>query len=55
MIFWKILFIVDGVLFALMAFTSLYLAVYAIASLFARRPDIPKTKRLNRFIVLIPA
>lgn len=55
MIFWKVLFIVDGVLFALMAFTSLYLAVYAIASLFARRPDIPKTKRLNRFIVLIPA
>ena len=55
MIFWKILFIVDGVLFALMAFTSLYLAVYAIASLFARRPNIPKTKRLNRFIVLIPA
>ena len=50
MIFWKVLFIVDGVLFALMAFTSLYLAVYAIASLFARRPDIPKTKRLNRFI-----
>ncbi len=55
MIFWKVLFIVDGVLFALMAFTSLYLAVYAIASLFARRPNIPKTKRLNRFIVLIPA
>lgn len=55
MIFWKVLFIVDGMLFALMAFTSLYLAVYAIASLFARRPDIPKTKRLNRFIVLIPA
>ena len=55
MIFWKVLFIVDGVLFAIMAFTSLYLAVYAIASLFARRPDIPKTKRLNRFIVLIPA
>ena len=55
MIFWKVLFIVDGVLFALMAFTSLYLAIYAIASLFARRPDIPKTKRLNRFIVLIPA
>ena len=55
MIFWKVLFIVDGVLFALMAVTSLYLAVYAIASLFARRPDIPKTKRLNRFIVLIPA
>ena len=55
MIFWKVLFIVDGVLFALMAFTSLYLAVYAIAPLFARRPDIPKTKRLNRFIVLIPA
>ena len=55
MIFWKVLFIVDGVLFALMAFTSLYLAVYAIASLFARRPDIPKTKRLNRLIVLIPA
>lgn len=55
MIFWKVLFIVDGVLFALMAFTSLYLAVYAIASLFARHPDIPKTKRLNRFIVLIPA
>ncbi|MGN0282777.1 MAG: glycosyltransferase [Prevotella sp.] len=52
---WTILQIVDTILFVVIALTVIYMTVYAISSQFARTPEIPKTKRLNRFIVLIPA
>lgn len=55
MIFWKILFIIDAVLFVLMALTVAYMTFFAFASQFVKRPEIPKTKRLNRFIILIPS
>ena len=55
MTYWNILFIFDTFFFVLVAFTVTYMTVYAISSQFVRKPEIPKTKRLNRFIVLIPS
>ena len=53
--FWLILFIFDGILFVIMAGTVLYLGVFAVAALFHSKPVIPKAKKLNRFVILIPA
>ena len=53
--FWLILFIFDGILFAIIAGTVLYLGVFAVAALFHSKPVIPKAKKLNRFVILIPA
>ena len=53
--FWLILFIFDGILFAIIAGTVLYLGVFAVAALFHSKPVIPKAKKFNRFVVLIPA
>lgn len=53
--FWLILFIFDGILFVIIAGTVLYLGVFAVAALFHSKPDIPKAKKLNRFVILIPA
>ena len=53
--FWLMLFIFDGILFVIIAGTVLYLGVFAVAALFHSKPDIPKAKKLNRFVILIPA
>ena len=53
--FWLILFIFDGILFVIMAGTVLYLGVFAVAALFHSKPVIPKAKKFNRFVILIPA
>lgn len=53
--FWLILFILDGILFVIIAGTVLYLGVFAVAALFHSKPVIPKAKKLNRFVILIPA
>ena len=53
--FWLILFIFDGILFVIIAGTVLYLGVFAMAALFHSKPIIPKAKKLNRFVILIPA
>ena len=53
--YWLILFIFDGILFAIIAGTVLYLGVFAVAALFHSKPVIPKAKRFNRFVILIPA
>ena len=52
---WLILFIFDGILFVIIAGTVLYLGVFAVAALFHSKPVIPKAKKLNRFVILIPA
>ena len=52
---WLILFIFDGILFVIIAGTVLYLGVFAVAALFHSKPAIPKAKKLNRFVILIPA
>ena len=53
--FWSILFVFDGILFVIIAGTVLYLGVFAVAALFHSKPVIPKAKRFNRFVILIPA
>ena len=53
--FWLILYIIDWLLFILTAGTVLYLGVFAVSSLFRRRSDVPKAKKQNRIVVLIPA
>ena len=52
---WLILFIFDGILFVIIAGTVLYLGVFAVAALFHSKPVIPKAKKFNRFVILIPA
>lgn len=52
--FWLILFIIDWLLFGIVALAVLYMLIYTIASLFYTKRDVPKTKQLNRFIILIP-
>ena len=53
--FGLILFIFDWMLFVITAGTVLYLGVFAVAALFHSKPIIPKAKKLNRFVILIPA
>ncbi len=53
--FWDILFIVDMVLFIVTAATILYLSTFTIASFFNKSHDTPRTKKQNRFVVLIPS
>lgn len=55
MAYWNLIFYIDIILFIIVAATVLYLAVFAIASLFSHHTDIPKAKNQNRFIILIPA
>ena len=53
--FWLIIYIIDWFLFGIIALTVLYLTIFAIAGMFSRHPNIPKSRHLNRFIVLIPS
>ena len=53
--FWLILFIIDWLLFGIVALAVLYMLIYTIASIFYTKRDVPKTKQLNRFIILIPS
>ena len=53
--FWLILFIIDWFLFGIVAFAVIYMLIYTIASQFYTKRDVPKTKQLNRFIILIPS
>jgi cellulose synthase/poly-beta-1,6-N-acetylglucosamine synthase-like glycosyltransferase len=53
--FWKIIYIIDWGFFIIVALTVLYLAVFTIAGMFSRHPNIPKSRHQNRFIVFIPS
>ncbi len=53
--FWIILYIIDWLLFAFVALTVLYMAVYAVASLFEKSSVLNKAKIQNRIVVLIPS
>ena len=53
--FWLILYIIDWFLFILTAGTVLYLSIFSVASHFGKRSDIPKSKKQNRIVVLIPS
>jgi cellulose synthase/poly-beta-1,6-N-acetylglucosamine synthase-like glycosyltransferase len=53
--FWWILYIIDWILFLPIAFTIIYLLVYAAIALTKSRGEVAKAKFQNRFIILIPA
>ena len=53
--YWTIIYVIDWVLFIPVAVTVLYILVFAITSLFSKQGAIPKAKRQNRFIILIPS
>ena len=52
---WFFIFTIDLLLFIPIAGTVLYLGIFTIASLFGRKSDIPKAKKQNRIVVLIPS
>lgn len=52
---WSLFIIIDWTLFVLVSLTVLYLGFFAITSLFVRHSETPRTKKQNRFIVLIPS
>lgn len=53
--FWDILIWGDLLLFIIVAMTVLYLGIFAIASLFNKNHESPRTKKQNRFVILIPS
>ena len=53
--FWNIIYFFDWICFIPIAFTVLYIFLFSITSLFFSHTKIPKAKKQNRFIVLIPA
>lgn len=53
--FWTLIYIIDWILFIPIAGTVLYLGFFAIAALFNRHHNIPRSKQQNRFVVIIPA
>ena len=53
--FWDIMIWGDLILFIIVALTVLYLGVFAIAALFSRHHDSPRSKKQNRIVVLIPS
>ena len=55
MTFWNLFSIIDWIFFIFISFTVLYLGIFAITSLFVRHSETPKTKKLNRFIILVPS
>ena len=52
--FWRLIYHIDIILFIFVAATVLYLSVFALASLLNKHTDVPKAKKQNRFIILIP-
>ena len=52
--FWRLIYFIDITLFIFVSATVLYLAVFALASLFSKHTDVPRAKTQNRFIILIP-
>jgi len=52
---WTFLSYLDWIFYIFVSLTVLYITVYTIASQFSRHSSVPKAKRQNRFIVLIPA
>lgn len=53
--FWQIIYIIDWIMFGIVALTVLYMTVFTIAGMFSGHPNIPKARKQNRFIVLIPS
>ncbi|MCR5153204.1 MAG: glycosyltransferase family 2 protein [Prevotella sp.] len=55
MVFWNILYIIDWVLFIIVALTVFYMLIFTITSMFSHKGALPKTNHQNRFIIIITA
>ncbi len=55
MISWDIIFLIDLGLFIFVCLTVVYMGIFALASMFSQHQDVPKSRKENRFIILIPA
>jgi len=53
--FWLILFVIDWFLFIGISMTVAYMTFFSLCSLFSRNHAVPKAKRQNRFIIIIPS
>lgn len=53
--FWLILFVIDWFLFICISMTVAYMTFFSLCSLFSRSHQVPKAKRQNRFIIIIPS
>ena len=53
--FWKILYIIDWILFVFAALTVLYMLFFTITSMLSHKGALPKTNHQNRFIIIITA
>lgn len=52
---WLILRIIDGIMFSVILITVVYIFIFSIAGLFNKHQEVPRSKRQNRFIILIPS
>jgi cellulose synthase/poly-beta-1,6-N-acetylglucosamine synthase-like glycosyltransferase len=53
--FWDIMIYSDLLLFIIVAITVLYLGVFSVCSLFNKNHESPRSKKQNRFVILIPS
>ena len=53
--YWNLIYYTDLILFILVSLTVLYMGVFALASMFSKHSNVPKSRVENRFIVLVPA
>ena len=53
--FWDIMIYSDLLLFIIVAITVLYLGIFAICSLFNKSHESTRSKKQNRFVILIPS
>ena len=53
--FWLILRIIDWIMFCVISITVAYIFIFSIAGLFNKHQEVPRSKRQNRFIILIPS
>ena len=52
---WLIIRIIDWIMFCVISITVIYLFIFSIAGLFNKHQEVPRSKRQNRFIILIPS
>lgn len=52
---WNLIYYTDIILFIIVLFTVIYLLFFAIASQFVQHIRMPKTRKVSRFLILIPA
>ena len=53
--FWNIIYYSDLSLFVFVCLTVTYMGIFALASMFSQHQETPKSRKENRFIILIPA